>query len=298
MIANKFKNPLYDWMKFWGCATFDLDYVAANFFDKFGSTPKAFLARSPFQIVGSIENKKKLVVSQIYGGANAVYVPLLLDKNELTNILSKLGKLNQELYIERRKDEVKTFLLELQEQSRRRTYRRHCNYCGSMYITDALEVVYHCSSSKCRMAHKEFLIEVAERNREAARRERERRGKEIAIDLAEHEAETPIVMPDFTMETQYSRSLQGWVYFVEAANGYVKIGRSDDPSRRFCDFVTMSPIPIWLRHTVFSDNYVMAEANIHNMLNEHRRHGEWFELPAEILEWCLSLDHYDLDDDP
>jgi len=285
-------NELYELMTFQGYGTRNLDEAAISYQRKFGEKPKAFMVRSPFRISGSAENKSLIVLSPKYGGYAAVYIPTKLDKEKLEEVLSKIETVSRRQFIERRNLEIIIEQENQRRQNERRFYERHCNYCGVRYKTTVVEPEQHCWKSTCRMKHKEYLEEVRLRNKEWKARAKVKR--EQNEQSKEQETRS---LPDFTMETPVSSSLQGWIYFIEAANGYIKIGRSDDPSKRFIDITNMSPIPLWLRHTIFSDNYVLAEANAHRIFGEYRKHGEWFELPANIWDQCLNLDHYDLDVD-
>ena len=285
-------HKLYGLMKFKGYATRNLDDAAEFHRNKYKQEPEAFMVRSPYMIRGSDENKKLMVISPKYGGFAAVYIPTILNKEKLERILSELPQANHKLYVMRRRQEIAITTAIVEEHERRQSIKRHCNYCGAIYNTTVLALTYHCSKSECRMKHKEYLEEMKLRRQEQLTHKKEKEAKELSRRKNESES-----MPEFTMETPLSSSFQGWVYFIEAQNGYVKIGRSDDPSKRFIDISNMSPIPLWLRHTVFSDNYIMAEARVHKMFDKYRRHGEWFELPAEIFERCLEFDHYDFDND-
>ena len=283
-------NKLYGLMKFKGYATRNLDEAADIHKSKYGE-PKAFMVRTPYLIRGSERNKGLMVISPKYGGHAAVYIPMILDKEKLERILSELPQASQRFYIERRRQEVAITAEIVKEHERRQVLKRHCNYCGTIYNTTVTALTYHCSKSECRMKHKEYLEEMRLRKKEQLTKIK----KKEMEDRKKRMKEQGESLPEFTMETQFSNSFQGWVYFIEAQNGYIKIGRSDDPSKRFIDISNMSPVPLWLRHTIFSDNYVMAEARAHRMFDKYRRHGEWFELPKEILERCLNFDHYDLD---
>ena len=285
-------NELYELMTFQGYATRNLDEAAFCYQERFEEKPKAFMVRSPFRISGSSKNKELIVLSPKCGGYAAIYIPTKLDKQHLEEVLSKIEAVSRKQFVERRKLEIIVEQEDMRRQYERKFYERHCNYCGSRYKTTVLEPEQHCWKSDCRMKHKEYLEEVKLRNKEWRERARAKRKQ----DEQAKEKETRD-LPDFTMETPVSSSLQGWIYFIEAANGYVKIGRSDDPSKRFIDITNMSPVPLWLRHTIFSDNYVLAEARAHRLFSEYRKHGEWFELPANIWDRCLDLDHYDLDVD-
>lgn len=278
-------------MIFQGYATYDLDVAATAFREKHGREATTFLVRSPYLLSGSIENRRRIVISAKYGGFAAIYIPIYpFTLEQMRSALEDFRDFN--IRMAQRKRKLIEEFENIKEEDAERSYDRHCNYCGVRYYTSPVDPKQHCELSDCRMKHKEYIEQVKDRRRSA------RESKEKTDDEPEsHLNVSASRLPDFNLDNAENRSLQGYIYFVEAANGYFKIGRSDNPSKRFVDLVNMSPVPLWLRHSIFSDNYVLAEGRIHQMMSEHRKHGEWFELPDSELEWCLSLDHYGLDDD-
>lgn len=280
---SKSKKELYDLLRFQGYATLDLDVAAERYTNRFARLPKAFLVRSPYMITGQYEHKKLMVVSQKHGGYAAIYISTLLDAAGLISTFSQLGDVCQEEHVERRKVEDRFMKLDRAKEEQRKIYQRHCNYCATWYSTSTAVPVLYCSDPACRIRHNEYMAEIAQRRIKVRQKEKAAQGN------------IKISTPDFTLDNPTNYSLRGFVYFIEATNGYVKIGRSDDPNRRFGDIVNMSPIPLCLVHTIHSANCVLAESAIHDKLSKYRRHGEWFELPEDTLARCLELDNYDLD---
>ena len=268
-------------MKFFGYRSKNLDAIELAFSSRFGNKPKAYMARSPFMIRGRKENRKKLIISQKHCGANAVFVPLILGKIELEETILALGEVQKTIYVDRRKIENAAKLAEIQAANRVATYKKHCQHCGKIYETGVVRPAPHCGSAICHIRHKEYLAILKERRAESK--------EKAAHSVIEKD------LPSFSLENPAHNTLQGYVYFIQAENGLVKIGRSDDVEKRFSALRTMSPIPVVLLHTVFSDNYVLAESYIHQELDRYRHHGEWFDLPENIIEWSQSLDNYDLD---
>ena len=282
MDAREELRQIRDKMIFQAYRTKNLDVIEKEFANKYDRNPDAYMSRSPFGVRGSVENRRKLVLSSKHCGSNAVFVPLRMNKTQLEEAIMVLGDVKQMIYVDRRKVEKHMELAEKKREARR-TYMRHCPYCGTKYITDVLSPNPSCGSFLCKKKHEEHIRiekELRIRSREI--------GKGSKVEKAER-------MPTIELDSPYHNSLQGYIYCIRAENGLCKIGRSDDVENRFANLVNMSPVSLRLEHTVFSDNYVLAESYAHSELKEYRHHGEWFDLPDEVLRWFMSLDNYDLD---
>lgn len=81
------------------------------------------------------------------------------------------------------------------------------------------------------------------------------------------------------------RKPSGFVYVVSATNGYVKIGAAGDPFSRFTTHQCSSPLVLVLSYVCKCDvPPVDIEEAAHELLAEHRRHREWFEVsPARAI---------------
>lgn len=285
MNTNQTLSELREKMIFMGYApvdgSFNLNAIAEKYQLRYEKEPLAFMARSPFGVRGSIENRRKLVISQKHCGANTLLVPLILGKEELEYTIMALGEVHQKIYVDRRKAEKDIELSDAQNEAARRTFSKHCPYCGIRYIADVASPEPSCGGFSCREKHREHIA-----------LQKEMRSK--SMDKAK--SQERVSMPDFDMDTPGGSTLQGYVYCIRAENGLCKIGRSNDVENRFGSIVTASPVNVYLEHTVFSDNYVLAESYIHARLDQYRHHGEWFNLPEEVFDWFMSLDNYDLDD--
>jgi hypothetical protein len=101
--------------------------------------------------------------------------------------------------------------------------------------------------------------------------------------------------PDFELDDPKRTGLFGWIYFIRAENGLIKIGRSDNIAHRFANLTSMSPVRLELVHAVAASNCISAEAWMHAQFVLRRDHGEWFNLSVEELEWAKSLHDYSLD---
>lgn len=75
------------------------------------------------------------------------------------------------------------------------------------------------------------------------------------------------------------------VYFIEAANGLVKVGQSQSVTSRLEGLRTMSPIPLRLLGTV--PGGLELEQRLHRELAASRAHGEWFH-PTPALDAVMA----------
>lgn len=73
----------------------------------------------------------------------------------------------------------------------------------------------------------------------------------------------------------------GWVYFIEAENGSIKIGTALDVPRRFRAIQSCSPLPLRIAGVMAGG--MRREAEIHRRFRASRLHGEWFESTPELL---------------
>jgi len=69
---------------------------------------------------------------------------------------------------------------------------------------------------------------------------------------------------------------QGYVYFFQANDARVKIGRSDDPRRRLRDLSALVGHRLVVIGVMSSDEPVAEEAAIHSAFAAHHIEGEWF----------------------
>ena len=71
----------------------------------------------------------------------------------------------------------------------------------------------------------------------------------------------------------------GYVYLLKAENGLYKIGRSKTPEVRIGSITkAIAPFDIKVVNTAFYPDCYKAESELHKLLAEKRRRGEWFEL--------------------
>ena len=84
------------------------------------------------------------------------------------------------------------------------------------------------------------------------------------------------------MKSNESRHL----YFIQCeVTGIIKIGRSDNPERRFRNIQSYSPTKLILRLVLANKGYI--EHYLHDVFKEHHAHDEWFH-PSKELEDFIS----------
>ena len=78
-----------------------------------------------------------------------------------------------------------------------------------------------------------------------------------------------------------------FVYLIQCAEtAYYKVGIADEPEKRLDILQIGCPYPLSIVLTCRMLRRVgatTAEAQIHRSLNKYNVHGEWFELPDDVL---------------
>lgn len=83
------------------------------------------------------------------------------------------------------------------------------------------------------------------------------------------------------------------VYFVQAPNGLIKIGRTSNMPKRMKSLNSMSPVLISLFHVITCDNSFHSrdlENKFHEKFKSKNHHGEWFKLSKADIK---SIKKYD-----
>ena len=89
--------------------------------------------------------------------------------------------------------------------------------------------------------------------------------------------------------SEYEKMINvGFVYFIRAANGLFKAGRTNDIEKRFRSIQSMSPEKLELFHYFPTWDCAIAEQEIHLMWAEYRTHGEWFDLPNDEIHFIRT----------
>ena len=84
-------------------------------------------------------------------------------------------------------------------------------------------------------------------------------------------------------EDDVNRNVTGHVYLIKHGSDY-KIGKSEDPSRRYKEIKVQMPYPIEEIHLIETDDPSGIEAYWHNRFKDKRLKGEWFRLSAEDIK--------------
>ena len=75
----------------------------------------------------------------------------------------------------------------------------------------------------------------------------------------------------------------GYIYFILADNGLVKIGRTENITKRVMAIRCGSPVRVRLLHCFEVDDDVSVERSLHRKFRKKRKHGEWFALSDEDI---------------
>lgn len=82
---------------------------------------------------------------------------------------------------------------------------------------------------------------------------------------------------------------EGFVYLIAADNGMHKIGKTVNLTNRVNEFGIKLPMKTWLVHSFKSQNYDVAELQLHELFEDKRSHGEWFVLTDEDVQYICSI---------
>jgi hypothetical protein len=95
------------------------------------------------------------------------------------------------------------------------------------------------------------------------------------------------------VEYALSQMVRECIYFIQAASGEgpVKIGWTRDvPSRRLAALQAGSPVELVIVATI--PGGPAMEAELHAFFDAYRRHGEWFDAPADQLRQIMFEGHW------
>jgi hypothetical protein len=82
-----------------------------------------------------------------------------------------------------------------------------------------------------------------------------------------------------------------YVYFIEADNGLVKIGKTKNVRLRISSLRSSSPIPLRLLHVIdCNGNATRIEKYFHDLYKSKRRHGEWFSFVMKEKKEITKID--------
>lgn len=94
-------------------------------------------------------------------------------------------------------------------------------------------------------------------------------------------AETVAMFERFYNVPQYRPRRGGYVYFVRAGDGPIKIGWARNPAQRLRELQVAHPYRLAI--VAMTRGGERLERRIHEELAEHRLSGEWFEASEDVL---------------
>lgn len=74
-----------------------------------------------------------------------------------------------------------------------------------------------------------------------------------------------------------------YVYFIQAPNRLIKIGKSNNPKQRLKDLQHMSPVHLKIKRVIKGG--LRLEHALHVYFKHLRKHGEWFEPNYELKQF-------------
>lgn len=86
------------------------------------------------------------------------------------------------------------------------------------------------------------------------------------------------------------RRAEGYVYVISAENSFVKIGSGSNPFERYSSVRGLSPVPVVLSYICKCADPVGVEDTVHQALATRRKHGEWFDLTADVAIAALRAE--------
>ena len=84
-------------------------------------------------------------------------------------------------------------------------------------------------------------------------------------------------------------SRHGFVYLLQSASGFYKIGRTSNPSNRLATFEVRLPFEVNFIALIETVDMFTLERELHNQFESKRGNGEWFALSAEDVAHIQSI---------
>lgn len=84
-------------------------------------------------------------------------------------------------------------------------------------------------------------------------------------------------------------SIRG-VYFIQNANGYIKIGHSTNIRNRIVQYQTHSPMLIWLVGYIETYEDIDTEYFLKEYFSDYNIGGEWFAPVKTVLNYLRNFD--------
>lgn len=123
---------------------------------------------------------------------------------------------------------------------------------------------------------------------EIRRLKREAKAAEIIKSIKGDRWRRKVAAPKPPIQIEFSNLEPGdLVYFLYSA-GLIKIGYTSDIYKRFADLKNMGGAPAQLIAVVPGNK--SCEKSLHRIFKADRKHGEWFQISADIRRYLGCLD--------
>ena len=111
---------------------------------------------------------------------------------------------------------------------------------------------------------------------------------ELSLEQAQEEA-TECLRTYITTHVPLDYSREGMVYIIHAeGTPSYKIGRSWSPVNRRKQLQADTPQRLRILREIYHYDCMMLERMLHQRYVQYRRQGEWFDLPASVLQTLLG----------
>jgi hypothetical protein len=97
----------------------------------------------------------------------------------------------------------------------------------------------------------------------------------------------PAEIDDWGRNVKDSNAKTGFIYFLKAENGFIKIGISGNVEERMNELISNSPVKVELLKTVEGNQKM--EKELHEKFKKYRNHGEWFKSSETLMKYIDSL---------
>lgn len=97
-------------------------------------------------------------------------------------------------------------------------------------------------------------------------------------------------IPSCSNAKRRRKKIKGFVYFLKADNGLIKIGKTRNLNKRLDHFTTKLPYKLELIHAIETDDYTSLEQQFHNLYSK-KAEREWFELNENDISEIKSGDY-------
>lgn len=155
-----------------------------------------------------------------------------------------------------------------------------CKTCVIAYQNEYLKLPHVRAKEQIRRSSPEYLAKQRIRSNKPEQRARDNKRKKSPEARAKRTEQR-------RMTAREHRS--GFVYLFSSENGLYKIGRAVNPSRRFRQLWTLSPIDVYSVCTIATSDMYETECQLHRRFLDKRVKGEWYRLNSEDVKFILDF---------